>query len=40
MIWNLVNSSQYLFLASGVKNEGFWIWMLKFDENINDDENF
>ena len=37
----LENSSQYLFLASGVKNgEGFWIVSVKnSDENILDDEN-
>ncbi len=35
------NSSQYLFLASGVKNgEGFWIVGVKnSDENIHDDKN-
>ena len=35
------NSSQYLFLASGVNNgEGFWIVGIKnCDENILDDEN-
>ena len=37
----LKNSSQYLFLASGVKNgEGFWIVDVKnSDENIYDDKN-
>ena len=38
---NLENSTQYLFLASGVKNgEGFWIVGVKnCDENILDDKN-
>jgi len=37
----LENSSQYLFLASGVNNgEGFWIVGIKnCDENILEDEN-
>ena len=38
---DLKNSSQFLFLASGVKNgEGFWfVGFKKSDENILDDKN-